>query len=124
MDGWAANVQDALAGFLAGQKRKHQAPPVAAGELMKRRTAKMQAALERAGLWQEGMTFSTARQFMQGICERRKKNLCTFKQARLLARYGLPTNRPFETASAWIDRIAKNGWRCPPSLYQEASRTQ
>ena len=47
---------------------------------------------------------------------RRAKNLCTYKQARVLARSGLRTDLSFDDARRAIDALAANGWRCIPSI--------
>lgn len=47
---------------------------------------------------------------------RRSKNLCSYKQARLLARYGLPDDMLFADARTAIDAIASDEggkWKCP-----------
>jgi superfamily II DNA or RNA helicase len=47
---------------------------------------------------------------------RRSKKLCSYKQARLLARYGLPDDLPFTDARTAIDAIASDEggkWKCP-----------
>jgi superfamily II DNA or RNA helicase len=50
------------------------------------------------------------------IIARRERGLCTAKQARLLLRYGLSTDLPFETAHRVIDAIAANRWRVPSHI--------
>jgi hypothetical protein len=47
---------------------------------------------------------------------RRSKKLCSYKQARLLARYGLPDDLGFTDARTAIDAIASDEggkWKCP-----------
>ncbi len=41
---------------------------------------------------------------------------CSFKQAQILKRYGLPTDVNRSTASEWIDKIAENNWRRPDDI--------
>lgn len=48
--------------------------------------------------------------------KRRADNLCTYKQARTLAKYGLRTDVDFNEAGRIITAIANNGWRCPDSV--------
>lgn len=51
------------------------------------------------------------------LIRRRRQGFCTFKQAKLLKRYGCdPAEFTFTDASAAIDAIAKNGWRKPLSM--------
>lgn len=52
-----------------------------------------------------------ASQLIGGLFDRRKKNLCSFKQAKLLAKFGERTDVPFEVASQRIERIKQNGWK-------------
>lgn len=50
------------------------------------------------------------------IVARRERGLCTLKQARQLAKYGLDPDMPFATARAVLDRIAANRWQLPPDI--------
>jgi superfamily II DNA or RNA helicase len=61
-----------------------------------------------------------ASRMIERLTKRRGKGLCTFRQARLFAKHGLPTEVSFETAKRWIDIIASHGWRCPEWLRAEA----
>jgi hypothetical protein len=81
----------------------------------------MREALERQKLWEEGMSFSTARQLLQGMGKRREDGLCSFRQANLLCKHGLPPNVPFDIARKWIDQIAGNRWQVPADVRQEAA---
>ncbi len=47
------------------------------------------------------------------IFRRRDAKLCSFKQAKVLRKYGYATEVSFTEASATIDALAKNGWRRP-----------
>jgi superfamily II DNA or RNA helicase len=42
--------------------------------------------------------------------------LCSFKQAKVLRKYGYPTEVSFADASATIDQLAKNGWHKPAEV--------
>jgi superfamily II DNA or RNA helicase len=49
---------------------------------------------------------------------------CSYKQAKILARNGLPVDLSRAEAKVAIDAIANNGWQCPPGLrerYMEAA---
>ena len=83
-------------------------------------TGPMKASLERQKLWREDMPYSEARQIIQGMADRRKKGLSTYRQAKVLAKNGLPTEVPFGQASSWIDRIAAARWKVPPEVKAEA----
>jgi len=74
---------------------------------------KMLALLERQGIDTSGLTFTQARQLVGEVIARFERKACTYKQARVLARFGYPTDVPFAEASRIIDRIAANGWRRP-----------
>lgn len=58
----------------------------------------------------------TAERIVAKIKERRKKDLCTYKQARLLSRHGLRHDLKFHEARTVIDAIAQNGWRVPRAV--------
>jgi superfamily II DNA or RNA helicase len=74
---------------------------------------KMLALLERNGIETRGLTFTQAKQLVGEIIHRYEERKCSFKQARLLARYGYPTDVPFAEASRLIDALAKNNWKRP-----------
>ena len=42
--------------------------------------------------------------------QRWEKNQCSFKQAKLLSKHGLPTDVSRTQAREWIDKISANGW--------------
>jgi len=90
------------------------APLTAQGfDRCKKPTPKMLEVLTRNGIATENQTFTSAKQLIGVICERRTKNLCTFKQARTLKKYGYQTDIGFTEASAIITAIVSNGWRRP-----------
>ena len=47
------------------------------------------------------------------MIRRLKANLCTYKQAKILKKYGYGTNVSFKQATQTITKIANNGWRRP-----------
>lgn len=57
------------------------------------------------------LTFWRASQLIESIQERRKLNLCTVKQARILDKFGCDPNVSFDEAKRIIDKIAANGWK-------------
>ena len=69
--------------------------------------------LESQKLWQDGMTYSTARQLCQGMSERREKGLCSIRQAKLVVKYGFPADTSFNDAKRIITVLAGNNWRLP-----------
>ena len=72
------------------------------------------ATLERAGVEVENVkTFTQASQLIDTLIKRRGNQQCTFKQAKLLARYGYPTDMTFDDARGAIDALAANNWKRP-----------
>jgi len=59
--------------------------------------------------------------WLHRLSDRRTKNLCSFRQANLLCKYGLPPNVSFDVAKRWIDRIAGNKWRVPTDIRDEVN---
>ena len=76
-------------------------------------TTKQNAWLERCGFTvedtDEGRALARAR--LNKLAERTANDLCTFKQAKILSRYGLPTDATFQVAHRIIDRLAAARWR-------------
>lgn len=78
-------------------------------------SAKQAAIIERAGLTVPG-TSTEASAIIGWLMPRWKAGLCTPKQARILARHGLPIDVSRERAGELITAIANNGWRLPKGL--------
>lgn len=76
-------------------------------------TPKMLALLEKQGVPTKGMNFTHAKQLIGEITGRWDSHKCSFKQARLLKRYGYAADVSFEEAKRLIDGLAQNGWRRP-----------
>jgi len=70
----------------------------------------------------EKLTMSAARQIITEIIDRRKQGMCTYAQARLLQKRGLPSKAPFEKASEWITAIANTHWRFVPESVRAEAR--
>jgi len=82
-------------------------------------TKKMIAALIKFGVDEKrisGMTFQQGSQLMDTLITRIREDLCSYKQAKLLAKLGLPIDVGFKEASAMIDRVAANRWNVPPDM--------
>lgn len=80
-------------------------------------TEKQVALLEKFGLSEpEKLSFDRASQLINELIRRREEQRCTFKQAKILRRYGYGAELSFAEASAKIDAIAKNGWRRPAEV--------
>lgn len=77
----------------------------------KQLSEKQQALLARQGIDPLSLGYSEAKQLITEICRRWDTGLCSYKQARVLARNGLPTDVSREEASKLIDEIARTKWR-------------
>lgn len=100
------SVQELDAFSVYGMPKKQVNPfrslPLTEGqmELLK----KQGVPFERLDTWQQRELFrETVRRF--------KQNKCSFRQAKLLQRYGYPTDCSFDEAKTIIDRLAKNNWK-------------
>lgn len=80
-------------------------------EVDKPPSEKMAGLLEKFGVQTSGLSYTQARQLIGELLSRRENNRCSFKQAKLLRRYGYSTDVSFQEASQTIDRLAKNGWK-------------
>lgn len=82
-------------------------------------TPKQVAVLDRAGIDPAQLSFHQASQLIDEIFDRRKKNLCSFKQARTLRKHGFnPEGLSFQDASAQIQRIADSCWKLHGDYYR------
>jgi hypothetical protein len=79
----------------------------------KRLSEKQLALLARQGINAEQMPYHKARQLLNELFRRWKGDLCSFKQAKVLRKYGYSSDCTFKMASEIIDRLAKNGWKKP-----------
>lgn len=80
----------------------------------KKPSEKMINMLEKAGINTTDMTYTEARRLIAEITSRWDKNMCSFKQAKLLKSKGLPTDVSFEVASKMITALKNNGWQPLP----------
>lgn len=72
---------------------------------------KQRGMLAKQGIDPDSVSYSQARQLIQEMFRRWDGNLCSFKQAKILAKRGLPTNCSRDEAKALIDQIAvREGW--------------
>ena len=76
-------------------------------------TEKQRTLLAKQGINPDNLTFSQGKQLISEIFRRWDGKLCSFKQAKVLRKYGYETDVSFEQASATIDALAKNHWRKP-----------
>lgn len=75
--------------------------------------------LDRVGIDVAHYDRGQASELIGRIIDRRQAGLCSYKQARLLARAGLNPDVSFEVAVAAIDELARNRWRAPESLMRD-----
>lgn len=90
----------------------------------RRPTIKMLAMLRNVGVSEpelEKISFSHSQQLIKEIISRRDNNLCTFKQAKTLGKFGYPLDTGFSEASDIITALAKNSWQ--PLLDSPAKET-
>ncbi len=73
-------------------------------------TEKQRSMLSKQGINPDGISFSEGKQLIAEIFRRWDGKLCSFKQAKVLRKYGYPTEVSFAEASATIDALAKSGW--------------
>ena len=76
-------------------------------------TEKQRALLGKQGINPDAISFSQGKQLIAEIFRRWNGKLCSFKQAKILRKYGYEADVSFASASATIDALAKNGWRKP-----------
>lgn len=76
-------------------------------------TDKQRAALERFRVDVDLATVSRgeASALLDQLVRRAKSGRCTYRQARVLARYGMDTEVSFDEATRLIDTLARNRWR-------------
>jgi superfamily II DNA or RNA helicase len=72
--------------------------------------------LRRGGIDPDKINYANAKALIGEMMNRFEKHLCTLGQAKVLRKFGCPTDLTFEQASKTIDAIAKNGWRRPENL--------
>lgn len=78
----------------------------------KRPTSRMIALLDKAGVGKiEGLSFADAGRIIQELKRRWGKDLCSYKQARLLKKFGEDPEVDFKAATAKIDAIQRNNWK-------------
>ena len=79
-------------------------------------TPKQRALLEKQGVRVDDMSPGDARRMVSEIIRRWDRKLCTYRQAQVLAKHGLPTEVSFEEASAQIERIkGEHRWGRAPA---------
>ena len=76
-------------------------------------TEKQRSLLAKQGINPDRLSFAEARQLISEIFRRWDGKLCSFKQAKVLRKYGYDAEVSFAEASAIIDGLARNGWRRP-----------
>ena len=87
-------------------------PPRDPGKFDKEPTIRMLDMLAKNGVDGSVLSFNDARKLILQIIDRRKRGLCTLKQAMLLKKFDYDTkNMTKEVATKTIDELSKNGWK-------------
>lgn len=101
--------------------RKQQVDPFAAdvyrGETGPRATPGQLGYLKKLGFTLDKTpSRREASQAIDTAKDRRRRGLCTIKQAKLLASKGLPVDVSFSDAKTLIDGLARHGWKTTPEM--------
>jgi superfamily II DNA or RNA helicase len=78
-------------------------------------TEKQRSLLAKQGINPDRISFAEGRQLIAEIFRRWDGKLCSFKQAKVLRKYGYDTQVSFAEASGIIGGLARNGWRRVPA---------
>lgn len=62
------------------------------------------------------ISYTQGKQLIDELFRRWATDECSYRQARLLKKYGLKTDVTRDQAKEWIDRIASNDWKLPADL--------
>ena len=76
-------------------------------------TEKQRSLLAKQGINPDNLTFSQGKQLISEIFRRWDGKLCSFKQAKVLRKYGYDAEVSFDAARNIIDALARNGWVRP-----------
>ena len=94
--------------------------PTEAADVSRRATQAQMDVLKRYGIDLPKVTSrQDASSLLGALFARRKKDLCTYKQARALARAGLRTNLYFEDAKAAMDALVASKWTVTPEIWEQ-----
>jgi len=85
--------------------------PARGWDRVKKPSARMAEVLDKAGVSTQGMSYTQASQLIGAMMERRNKDQCTFRQAKVLSAHGYETTATFAEARTIIDSLAANGWK-------------
>ncbi|MEY2408252.1 MAG: hypothetical protein QOF48_922 [Verrucomicrobiota bacterium] len=77
---------------------------------------KQRSLLTKQGINPDTVNFSQGKQLVAEIFRRWNGKLCSFKQAKVLHKYGYCSDVSFDEASTTIDALARNGWCKPPPV--------
>lgn len=77
----------------------------------KQLSEKQRGLLLKQGIDPEAVNYSEARQLIAEIFRRWDGELCSFKQARVLKKYGYDANVSRQEAAGILDALARNGWK-------------
>jgi len=74
-------------------------------------STKQREILNKQGIDPDRVNFAEGKQLLDEIFRRWDGSLCSYKQAKVLSRYGYSTDVSRDEAKSVLDRLAKNGWR-------------
>ena len=74
-------------------------------------TDKQIAFLKQSGIDPEGLSFTHASQIIDQVVKNRTNKMATFKQIKVLQKFGYDTNMTFKEAGNIIDELARNNWK-------------
>lgn len=94
--------------------------PTDAADVSQRATKTQMDVLKKYGIDLPKVTSrSDASKLLGALFSRRKKDLCTYKQARALARAGLRTNLYFADAKKAMDALVESKWHVTPEIWEQ-----
>lgn len=72
--------------------------------------------LRKNGIVPEDRSYGQNMAILKTLWTRQRENKCTFKQAKILKKYGYSGDASFDEARATIDAIVANGWKRPTEI--------
>jgi len=67
--------------------------------------------LQKQGISTDNISYSEGKQLLDEVFRRFKNNECSYKQVKMLKKFGYTGPIKRDQAKALLDRIAANGWR-------------
>ena len=70
------------------------------------------------------LPYTQSKQLLNEVFHRWDEGLCSFRQAKILKKHGLPTDLSRDAAKVALDAIARNNWRVPADIHQRIAEVQ